>query len=101
MKGHEPVHRMTAPAEYVSTVDVIIPEEALKMEKCIVFTDTLMALLRTLHGNVCKRENCDHPLDYKKTYVWTCLVVMGMWFWPFWWAMAGTTFMRQDTSWEP
>ena len=47
------------------------------MEKCIVFTDTLMALL-TLHGNVFKRENCDHHFDYKKTYVGACLVVMGM-----------------------
>ena len=71
------IYRITAPPEYVSTVDVIIPEEALKMKKCIVFTDTLMALLKTLHGNVCKRENCDHPLDYKKTYVVLVLLSWG------------------------
>ncbi|CAB4006537.1 Hypothetical predicted protein [Paramuricea clavata] len=65
----------TAPHEYVSTVDVVTPEEAIKMEKCIVFTDTLMLLITSLHGSVCKRANCGHPLHYKKTYVGTCLVV--------------------------
>ena len=45
------------------------------MEKCIVFTDTLMSLITSLHGSVCKRANCGHPLHYKKTYVDTCLVV--------------------------
>jgi hypothetical protein len=64
-----------APHEYVSTVDVVTPEEAIKMEKCIVFTDTLMSLITSLHGSVCKRANCGHPLHYKKTYVGTCLVV--------------------------
>ena len=73
--GDEHVPRSTAPPEYVSTVDVVTPQEAIKMEKCIVFTDTLMTLLTTLHGDACKRENCDRPLDYKKTYVGTCLVV--------------------------
>ena len=47
------------------------------MEKCIVFTDTLMTLLTTLHGDACKRENCDRPLDYKKTY---CMLVLALWF---------------------
>ena len=73
--GDEPVHIITSPPEYVSTVDVVTPQEAIKMEKCIVFTDTLMVLLTALHRNVCKWENCDRPLDYKKKYIGTCLVV--------------------------
>ena len=45
------------------------------MEKCIVFTDTLMLLITTLHGSVCKRQDCGRPLQYRKVYVGTCLVV--------------------------
>ena len=69
----------TVPHEYVSTVDMVTPEEAIKMEKCIVFTDTLMSLITSLHGCVCKRANCGHPLQYKKTYAGTCFFcVLGM-----------------------
>lgn len=59
----------------VSTIEVVTPEQAIKMEKCIVFTDTLMSLLTSLHGSVCKRQDCGRPLVYHKTYVGTCLVV--------------------------
>ncbi len=45
------------------------------MEKCIIFTDTLMSLLTTLHGNACKQQDCGRPLRYRKFYVGTCLVV--------------------------
>ncbi len=58
-----------------SSVEVVTPEEAIKMEKCIVFTDTLMSLLTCLHGSVCKRPDCGRPLVYSKTYAGTCLVV--------------------------
>ena len=56
-------------------VMTVTPEEAIQMEKCIVFTDTLMSLLKELHGRICKRPGCDRVLDYRKTYVGTCLVV--------------------------
>ena len=56
-------------------VMTVPPEEAIQMEKCIVFTDTLMSLLKELHGRICKRPGCDRVLDYRKTYVGTCLVV--------------------------
>jgi hypothetical protein len=56
-------------------VMTVTPEEAIQMEKCIVFTDTLMSLLKELHGRICKRPGCDCVLDYRKTYVGTCLVV--------------------------
>ena len=45
------------------------------MEKCIVFTDTLISLLTTLHGSACKQQDCGRPLQYRKCYVGTCLVV--------------------------
>ena len=43
--------------------------------KCIVFTDSLMSLIKSLHGGVCKRDECGCVLNYRKTYVGTCLVV--------------------------
>ena len=66
---------ITAPSGYVSTIEEISPESAIKMEKCIVFTDSLMSLIKSLHGGVCKREECGRVLNYRKTYVGTCLVV--------------------------
>lgn len=60
---------------YVSTVETVTANEALKMEKCIVFTDTLMSLITSLHGSACKRPGCDRAVQYRKTYVGTCLVV--------------------------
>ena len=60
---------------YVSTVEEISPKEAIKMEKCIVFTDTLIPLIKSIHGGVCKREHCDRALEYKKNYIGTCLVI--------------------------
>jgi hypothetical protein len=55
-------------------VMTVPPEEAIQMEKCIVFTDTLMSLLKELHRRICKRPGCDRVLDYCKTYVgtWGC-----------------------------
>ena len=44
------------------------------MEKCIVFTDTLISLIKSLHGGVCKREDCDHALEYKN-YFEACLII--------------------------
>ena len=57
------------------TVETVTSEEAITMEKCIVFTDTLMSLLTPVHGSICKRHGCGCPLVYCKTYVGTCLMV--------------------------
>ena len=57
------------------TVETVTSEEAITMEKCIVFTNTLMSLLTSVHGSICKRHGCGCPLVYSKTYVGTCLVV--------------------------
>ena len=44
----------TKSTPYYSTVKVVTPEDAIRMEKCILFTNTLMLLLTSLHGSVCK-----------------------------------------------
>ena len=51
------------------------PDDVVKAEKCIVFTDKLIELIKSLHGENCKNNLCDKALDYKKTYIGTCLVV--------------------------
>ena len=56
-------------------VQYMTSDDAIKREKCIVFTDVLMSLITSLHGTVCKRQGCDRALEYKKRYVGTCLVV--------------------------
>ena len=56
---------------YHSSVEVVTPENAIRMEKCIVFTHTLMSLITSLHGHVCKQQDCGRPLVYKKRYVGT------------------------------
>ena len=56
-------------------VQEVSPDDAIKSEKCIVFTDILMSLIKAVHGNICKRQRCLCVLEYHKTYVGTCLVV--------------------------
>ena len=70
-----PVARETGSTGYTSSVQEVAPKEAVQMEKCIVFTDTLMSLLKELHGSVCKRQGCGRVLEYQKSYLGTCLVV--------------------------
>ena len=50
-------------------VQKITPDEAIKMEKCIVFTDTLLLLLEELHGSICKRPAFDRDLEYRKNKI--------------------------------
>ena len=59
-----------------SMVLEVSPDEAVKSDKCIVFTDAIMSLLTDLHGNICKKQGCGHALMYTKRYVGTCLVVV-------------------------
>ena len=54
-------------------VQYMTSDDAIKSEKCIVFTDVLMSLITSLHGTVCKRQGCDCALEYKKRHVGTCL----------------------------
>ena len=58
-----------------SKVPEITPEEAIASEKCVVFTDIIMSLLKSVNGNICKRKDCGRLLEYRKTYAGTCLVV--------------------------
>ena len=60
---------------YTSSVQGVTPDKAVQMEKCIVFTDTLVSLLKELHGNICKRQGCGRLLEYQRRYLGTCLVV--------------------------
>jgi hypothetical protein len=53
----------------------VAPQEAIRMEKCIAFCDVIMCLLHTIHGLLCKRDECGRELLYKKTFCGTCLVV--------------------------
>ena len=79
--GDEPEDKVDAGGDgvasnkYVSTVWEVTPQEAIRLEKCIVYTDTLMELLKSLHGSVCVRVGCKRALIYHTTYVGTCLVV--------------------------
>ena len=56
-------------------VQYMTSDDAIKSEKCIVFTDVLTSLITSMYGTVCKRQGCDRALEYKKKYVGTCLVV--------------------------
>ena len=54
--------------EHIFTIyfEVVTLEKAIKMEKCIVFKDTLTSLITSLHGSVCTRQACGCPLVYQK-----------------------------------
>ena len=44
-------------------VQYMTSDDAIKSEKCIVFTDVLMSLITSLYGTVCKRQGCDRALE--------------------------------------
>ena len=46
-----------------------------KLEFCIVTTTTILNLLEKLHGPVCKRSGCNCLVDFRKSFVGTCMVV--------------------------
>ena len=79
MQQQEQQQKTNQLPECVSTVKEVSPEDAIKKEKYIVFTDTLMILMKSLHGKVCKRHGCVCVLKYHKTYVATGLVVSWRW----------------------
>ena len=70
-----PADEVFATHGYATTLDVVIPEQAINMKKCIVLMDTLMAQIMTLHGIVCLWVNCVRAKHYKKIYFCTRLVV--------------------------
>ena len=82
-----------------SMVLEVSPDEAVKSDKCIVFTDALMSLLTDLHGSICKRQGCGHALMYTKKYMHSYIPLSGgnveMQFWSFWWKMVSPTNMLQ------
>ena len=53
----------------------IAPQDAIGTEKCITFCNKILHLLQTIHGLVCKRDECERPQEYKQTFCGTCLVV--------------------------
>ena len=46
-----------------------------KLEFCVVATTTILNLLEKLHGPVCKRSGCNRSVDFRKSFVGTCMVV--------------------------
>ena len=58
-----------------SKVPEMTPEEAIASEKRVVFTDIIMSLLKSVHGNICKHKDCGPLLEYCKIHAATCLVV--------------------------
>ena len=61
--------------QLVMMVPEMTPEEAIASEKCVVFADIIMSLLKSVNGNICKRKDCGCLLEYRKTYAGTSLVV--------------------------
>ena len=51
------------------------PQDAIGKEKCITFCFKILHLLQTIHGLVCKRNECERQLEYRETFCGTCLVV--------------------------
>ncbi len=51
------------------------PQDAIQMEKCITFCIKILNLLQTIHGLVCKRNECGRVLEYVQTLCGTYLVV--------------------------
>ena len=77
-----PGARETGSTGYTSSVQEVTPKEAVQMEKCIVFTDTLMSLLKELHGSVCKRQGCGRVLEYQKKLPWhMSYCFLALWCW--------------------
>ena len=71
------------PVQYVTSDDVI------KSEKCIVFTDELMSLIKSLHGPVCKRQGCTVPLSTKKD-MWVLVL----------WCPGGAMLVMLEGDWQ-
>ena len=54
---------------------VMLPEDVVQTEFCLVSTSKILELLYRLHGHTCLRNECGRQLSYQQTYVGTCLVV--------------------------
>ena len=70
-----------APTSRVSALACIAPQEVMpdnvvKSKKCLTFSSKIMELLTSLHGNVCNRNNCTEPLQYKESFAEECLKVL-------------------------
>lgn len=61
-------------AENDTAVEFIEPADVTKVQYCIVASSKLMKLICRVHGEWCKRAGCDQPLEFKETYVGSCLV---------------------------
>ena len=55
--------------------DNLHSKDAISKKKCIVFSYKLIDILKALNGLTCSRQGCGENLEYKETYVGTCLVV--------------------------
>ena len=62
-------------AENYTAVEFIEPADVTKVLYCIVASSKLIKLICRVHGEWCKRAGCDQPLEFKETYVGSCLVV--------------------------
>ena len=77
-----------------SKVPEMTPEKAIASEKCVVFTDIIMSLLKSVYGNVCKHKDCGCLLEYRKTYRNMSCGLMEVQCWPLWWKMGCPTNMQ-------
>ena len=56
-------------------MEFIEPADVTKVQYCIVASSKLMKLICRVHGEWGKRAGCYQPLEFKETYVGSCLVV--------------------------
>ena len=62
-------------AENDTLVEFIEPADVTKVQYRIVASSKLMKLIRRVYGEWGKRAGCYQPLEFKETYVGSCLVV--------------------------
>ena len=58
-----------------SEVVRISPIDVVQLEFCFASTSAILDLLCKIHGSTCKRNECNRELNFKSSFVGTCLAV--------------------------